>query len=235
MELIRGVVFDLDDTLYLEREYVLSGFRSVAESIADASLPADEMYQFLERDFASGVRGDAFDRMLAAFPALAARRTAAELTQLYRAHSPRIGLESSRSRLLDVLGRHGIKLGLITDGPVASQSGKIAALGLSGYFDPMILTDAWGVEFRKPHPRAFEAVMRQWSLEPEQLVYAGDNPLKDFHAPRALGWQTVRLRIEGQLHQHAEPTAIEYAAAQECASFADLARWLLSACGIPSD
>ncbi len=32
MEIVHGVVFDLDDTLYLEETYVLSGFKFVADS-----------------------------------------------------------------------------------------------------------------------------------------------------------------------------------------------------------
>jgi putative hydrolase of the HAD superfamily len=29
---------------------------------------------------------------------------------------------------------------------------------------------------------------------PECCIYIGDNPAKDFRAPKALGWRTLRLR-----------------------------------------
>jgi putative hydrolase of the HAD superfamily len=29
---------------------------------------------------------------------------------------------------------------------------------------------------------------------PERCIYIGDNPAKDFRAPKALGWRTLRVR-----------------------------------------
>ena len=38
------------------------------------------------------------------------------------------------------------------------------------------------------------------AIKDGRFVYVGDNPAKDFVAPRALGWRTVRVRRHGQLH-----------------------------------
>ena len=54
------VVFDLDDTLYLERDYVRSGFRAV-----DAWLASRGILGFFGEawaNFENGLRGKAFDR-----------------------------------------------------------------------------------------------------------------------------------------------------------------------------
>lgn len=233
MEVIRGVVFDLDDTLYLERDYVASGFRCIAEAIGDQCGGREPILEFLSAGFLAGVRGDAFNRLLEEFPALTAHWKLGDLVELYRTHRPDIAVLAPMRELVTALASGGVKLALITDGPVASQSGKVAALDLERFFAPVVLTDAWGVEFRKPHRRSFEAVMENWRFSPAQLVYIGDNPDKDFFAPRALGWQTVRLRMEAQLRHRLDARSPEYAADREFRSVDDLTNWLTAVCALP--
>jgi putative hydrolase of the HAD superfamily len=232
MELIRGVVFDLDDTLYFERNYVASGFRHIASTVACDHCPANQLFQFLQSGFEAGVRGNAFDRLLAKYPELGLRYSVADLVEMYRSHSPQIELLPEMSSLLSELAAAGVRLGLITDGSVAGQLTKIAALGLDKLFAPILVTDAWALEFRKPHPRAYEAVMEDWNIPAKQSVYIGDNPEKDFYAPRILGWQTARLRLEQQLRHTLEARSPEFAAAREFRSLSNLGRWLCSACGL---
>lgn len=58
-------VFDLDDTLYLERDYVFSGFQSVAGKIEEKSgLSSELVYEELIQDFNNGLRAKNFDRLL---------------------------------------------------------------------------------------------------------------------------------------------------------------------------
>jgi putative hydrolase of the HAD superfamily len=233
MEIVHGVVFDLDDTLYLEETYVLSGFKFVADSIGSDSDESQRIFESLTKSFRSGVRGSNFDRVLAEFPSMATRWNVEDLVDLYRQHSPAIHLLEPAKDLLRRLAGGGIKLALITDGPVPGQAKKIAALGLDNSFAPMILTDLWGVEFRKPHPRAYEAVTGAWNIPAERLVYIGDNPQKDFLAPRALGWQTARLRLAGQMRFSLEPSSLEYAPSLEFHSYLTLTDWLICSCDSP--
>jgi putative hydrolase of the HAD superfamily len=234
MELIRGVVFDLDDTLYFEREYVLSGFRSIAATIGGDCRRSDFIFEFLQSGFEAGVRGDAFDRLLAEYPELRIRLTVADLVERYRSHIPAIQLLPEMRFLLAALTSRGIRLALITDGSVTAQSNKIAALELGKLFAPTLITDAWGLQFRKPHRRAYEAVMKDWKMSPTQLVFIGDNPAKDFYAPRALGWHTARLRLTQQLRHALEPPSPEYAAERDFGSLGDLTDWLNAMCDLRS-
>jgi putative hydrolase of the HAD superfamily len=57
-----------------------------------------------------------------------------------------------------------------------------------------------------------------WGLPHHRLMYVGDNPAKDFATPRRLGWQTVRLRMQGQLRFAEEPPSPAYGAAAEVTS-----------------
>ena len=197
-----GVAFDLDDTLYLERDYVRSGFRAVAEDAAgETSVSADEAFRFLWNGFLAGVRGSSFNDLLTEYPDIAARRGVPDLVRVYREHRPTISYLPGAEALLRELQRLGVPMAVITDGPLASQAAKAEALGVARYADPVVLTDAWGQSFWKPHVRAFEHVSERFALPHDRLVYVGDNPLKDFHAPTALGWRSVRLRMAGQVRE----------------------------------
>ena len=62
---VNVVLFDLDDTLYAERDYVFSGFEAVARwAEPRLGLPAKESSAELRRLFDCGVRGNTFNRWL---------------------------------------------------------------------------------------------------------------------------------------------------------------------------
>ena len=203
--MIQGVVFDIDDTLYLERDYVRSGFLYVARHVAATVEEAREIADWLWRAFERGVRGDTFDQLLAARPDLAARVTAIDLIAAYRSHVPTISLLPGMQEVLDDLSAAGLRLGVLSDGPIESQRAKAEALGLDAWFDPVLLTAARGRGFAKPGTLGFEWIASSWRLPHPELAYVADNPLKDFRGPRRLGWRTIRLRLPPQLRQAIDP------------------------------
>jgi putative hydrolase of the HAD superfamily len=197
-----GVVFDLDDTLYLERDYVKSGFRAVAERVAAGNgALAEAAFSLMWADFLVGARGTTFNTLLARFPQLSGY-SVADLVGCYREHAPDIDFLPEVEALLLELRAVGARLAVISDGPLVSQAAKAAALGVSRYAAPVVLTDIWGQSYWKPHVRAFEHVAEALSLPPQRLLYVGDNPEKDFHAPTHLGWRSVRLMLPEQVRHH---------------------------------
>jgi putative hydrolase of the HAD superfamily len=216
----QALILDLDDTLYLERDYVRSGFDAVGRYVAERHGVAgfgERCWALFER----GVRGNTFDEALGE-TGLSASVDCAELVDVYRCHTPSIRLqEDAEQFLLDWPSER--PLGLITDGPVESQSAKITVLGLRERLSPIILSDEWGIDFRKPHDRPFEAVEQALGLAPDQLTYIADNPRKDFIAPRRRGWQTVRMRRPQGEHCQAEDRS-DCRAHAEIVSFQEL-RW----------
>ncbi len=195
---IRTLVFDLDDTLYAEADYVRSGFAAVDAWLRERGV-AEGFLARANTHFAAGVRGRIFDAALADLGLAPSPEMIGAMVGVYRRHRPEIRLDAAVAALLDSLRGH-FALGLITDGPAVMQRGKIDALGLARWFDCIVVTDELGREFWKPHPEGFRRVMA--SL-PGGYVYIGDNPAKDFVAPRALGWRTVRMRRRGGEHDAA--------------------------------
>lgn len=216
---VAGVVLDLDDTLYHESDYVRSGFAAVARAIARSDGDEEMFFDFLWLGFQTGHRGDAFDRLRKRWPTVADEWTVAALVEAYRRHPPTISLSEPDAveRLLALDLGHGI----ITDGPVASQLAKVRALGLEDRLDPIVVTDRWGQDFRKPHQRAFIEIERRWGSSGHELVYVGDNPSKDFIAPRMRGWITVRVRNDRQLHRDLESLSPQAAPDYEVGSLAE--------------
>jgi len=219
---IRGVVFDVDDTVYFERDYVRSGFEHVARFASRGETDAATLATWLSTAYEAGIRGDTFDRMLEAFPDVAVRHSVDEIVTEYRTHPPVIGLSDGTAPVLDQLAARGLRLGVLTDGPVESQSAKSAALGLAHWFDPVVLTGALGPRAHKPGTAGFAAIAADWSLGPEALVYVGDNPLKDFGGPRALGWRTIRLRDPRQERHAIESASVADAPDDEITALVQL-------------
>lgn len=214
------LVLDLDDTVYLERDYVHSGFAAVA-SMLEARYGATRFFDVAWSRFESGLRGTIFDAALAECDIPADAKSVAEMVDIYRHHIPNI---SPCPDVVDFLRDYprSRPLALITDGPVPSQTAKVKALGLESRFDLLIYSDAWGTAFRKPHERPYLAIEERWpSRHGTRYTYVADNPLKDFLTPKARGWATIRIARPGGEHSHRTMVGA-YAADQKIASFEEL-------------
>ncbi|MGH9236139.1 MAG: glycosyltransferase [Acidimicrobiales bacterium] len=194
----RLVVLDIDDTLYLERDYVRSGFDAVG-AWARAELGVDDLGERAWAAFEAGVRRTIFDEALAGCGIEVTNGVVPRLVEVYRSHSPTIDMLPDARAWLDALAPH-VTLAVVTDGPLASQQAKAEALMLTRWADLVVFTESLGPGRGKPHPAAFEQLERELGLSGERCAYVADNPAKDFVAPHRLGWRTVRVRRPGGLH-----------------------------------
>ena len=172
----KTVVFDLDDTLAPEIEYLKSAFREIAQKV-DPQNP--QLYTLLWNAYQRN--DNPFARVSELYP----QYTVANLLQLYRNHSPNYP-ENNCKTLLEQLKASGCILGLITDGYSISQRNKLKALGIEDIFDLVVISEEFGST--KPSLANFE-VFHQFTTD--QYYYIGDNPSKDFVSANALGWQTI--------------------------------------------
>lgn len=206
----RAVVFDLDDTLYPERDYVRGGFVAVAEWAASGlGKERQAVFDELWAMFEAGVRGDTFDRWLdrSGFPAEGNRE---RMITAYRGHQPRLEPYPDVLPILTAL-RGKAQLGLITEGARSVQEMKLAALGLSQAFDKVVVLGEEERSDWKPSPRPFELWLMETGIAPADAVYLGDNPGKDFLGARRAGWFSIRVRRPDGLHHDEEPFAPEAA------------------------
>lgn len=184
-------VFDLDDTLYDEFTFVKGGFHAVAYFLShllqiDQKILYGEMLNILRRDG----RGKVFDTLLKQH-GLAASSLSRECLKIYRTHSPKLTLYSDAKRCLKKYQKH--PLYLVTDGHKDVQTAKIQALDLNNIMRHCFVTRNYGLKHEKPSPYCFLKICQKEHMAPQNIVYIGDDPSKDFVGIKPLGFQTVRL------------------------------------------
>jgi putative hydrolase of the HAD superfamily len=174
-------VFDLDDTLYPEIDYLKSAYWFIAEGIKTDNTKAlsDEMVKI----YLSG--GNAFKFLLEKYPEKIV--SCEKLLYLYRNHIPAITLREGVLQMFKEIKKRGGRIGIITDGRSISQRNKIKALGIDSVIDELVISEEFGSE--KPSPDLFEYFMVN---NPEsRFCYFGDNIIKDFISPKKLGWVCI--------------------------------------------
>lgn len=187
------VVFDLDDTLYPEVEYVESGFNAVGLHVRQR-FGAAEFKTVAKRLFDEGVRNRVFNLALAEIGIEPAPRLISELVDVYRSHPPELILSIEVAQVLGDLGRSR-QLALLTDGFATSQRLKISSLRLEPYFGAIVVTGEHPVSWRKPGISGFQHLQSFFGVPPSRAIYVGDNPAKDFEGPQSLGWNVARIRL----------------------------------------
>ena len=101
----------MDDTLFLERDYVLSGF-AAADAVVAKEYGRKGFSECAWRKFCAGVRGRIFDEALKEVGVELRSAYVAELVAVYRSHLPRIKLTSDSSCFLNMARSHGVQLHL---------------------------------------------------------------------------------------------------------------------------
>jgi putative hydrolase of the HAD superfamily len=220
------VVFDLDDTLYLEREYVRSGF-AACDVWAASELGLSGLGAACWQHFVDGGRNDTFDRVLAELGHAGGPDVVGRLVEVYRSHDPDIVLLPDAAAAIERLGADH-RLAVVSDGPEASQGAKARRLGAPRWSRCTVLTALLPPGNGKPSPMAFRLIEQRLGGRGRQCAYIADNPAKDFGGPASLGWTTVRVRRPGQLHE-GEPSGADVEA--EIADLDELDAVLQAAAG----
>jgi len=197
---LKAVIFDIDDTLISEYDFVLSGYKKVCEKLCkepDIPLSYEELYDTL-LDISRGgflfVYDRLFDRLGIDRDLPENRERIKDLIRIYQTHDPDIRLYDDVDETLTELKKRGCRLGIVSDGDPARQRKKLKVCDAEKYFDCVIITDELGgEEFRKPDPRSFEKLEKELKTDLKDMIYVGDNPSKDFYLKKVLPIKTARI------------------------------------------
>lgn len=196
---VKLIIFDMDDTLYPEREFVLSGYKAVSKYVLKkyGVFIEDE----LQRRFSEGQRGDLFSTVFNDLGVPFTEEEIKALVAIYRNHRPRIRPYADAG-LIKEFKKAGYKIALLSDGWKDVQKKKWHALGLQKNFDFTVFSDDFGLQFWKPHEKPFRYICEQAGVQPRDAVYIADNPFKDFIAPNKLAMHSLRIkRFKGEYSQ----------------------------------
>lgn len=216
----QAIVFDLDDTLYLEEDYVLSGFAAVARWVdSEYAVPHSQGLDALVKLYRQGVRGDTFNQWLDQLQLV--KCPVEKLVDVYRSHRPTLRPHEEAVDLLTQLATK-FKLGLISDGYWQVQRNKLDALELARFFGAVVFSDEFGRSCWKPHIRPYQEIANRLAIIPQSAVYVADNPEKDFIGARQAGWKSIRIRHPNGLYSGLEPHSADHAPDWEISRLADL-------------
>ncbi len=186
------LVFDLDDTLYKEITYVKSAFKAVAKYLGvKFGLDIEDVEENLLEVLDNKGRGQVFNEVLTKY-GIYSRAEVNRCLSVYRKTKPEIKLNEDAVRCLKKFEK--LPKYLVTDGNKVVQSKKIKALGLDQYFKKAIPSHNFGVIHSKPSTYIFHKIIEWENEKPENLVYVGDNPHKDFINLKKEGFNTVRVK-----------------------------------------
>lgn len=174
------IVFDLDDTLISELEYLRSGISAVEKHIS-------EIFQIpfsgnIHQAYDSGI-SDIWEWTAGVLNLPPVSKLA--LINAYRFHMPTIKLFPGIQECLEILKSRQYKICILTDGRSSTQRLKMFSTGLLGY--PVYISEEYSSE--KPSTVRFRAIEDHWPSS--SYFYIADNPLKDFQAPQTLNWYTI--------------------------------------------
>ena len=186
------LVFDLDDTLYDEKQFVYSGFLEVANWISEMSITSSNViYESMVKDLSVNGRGEVFNNALKKYFHIT-KKNIKKCISIYRLHKPRINLEKDVVDLLMELGKT-YKLYIVTDGNKIVQNNKIKYLGVEKYIKKAFITYRYGLTASKPSLKCFEIIKNIEKISWQELVYIGDNPNKDFVNLNKVDAITIRV------------------------------------------
>ena len=186
------LVFDLDDTLYKEIEYVKSGLKAVSKNLnKKLQINQQSSFDFMFDYLKNNGRGNIFNALLSEY-SIFTKQNLKECITCYRFHNPIIKIEKQTLNSLSKLKKKH-SLYLVTDGNKVVQKKKIDALKIQKYFNKIFITHRYGIKNAKPSLYCFNKIKKIENCEWSNIIYIGDNPQKDFISLNNVGAMTIRV------------------------------------------
>jgi HAD superfamily hydrolase (TIGR02253 family) len=199
--MLKAVLFDLDNTLIDFMKMKRFSCEAAISAMVDGGLPMDKEKAYKKLFDLYGVHGiehqQIFQKFLKKETGRVDYRILSKGIAAYRKVQSGF-LEpypNVRSTLL-VLKTKGLKLGVVSDAPKLKAWLRLAEMNLTEFFDFVVALDDTGK--LKPHKLPFEAALKEVMLNPEEILFVGDNPGRDIAGAKKAGMKTALAKY-GQL------------------------------------
>lgn len=190
-------VFDLDDTLYAEYDYMVSGYQhiiSLVQQVYGKAINVELLLQWWHED-----RNSVFQRLVEQIGLPLS--VIESLVWAYRNHQPNIALYPDAALLIkQIQGKEPYFI--VTDGRSMAQRFKVLSLELAP--EQLFVSEELGES--KPYTSAFDSIQQRYTNA--NILYFADNPKKDFIRPNQLGWQTFGMLDRGK-NIHAQDVQLD--------------------------
>ncbi len=217
---IKGVLFDLDDTLYdfstLEKlalkrthQYLIDNFQNISfEAFSRMFLKVrDEVQENLKNTGSSHNRIIYFQRIVEELKGKSDPNISIELYEVYWSTIfENMRLYDAAYHLLFELKKRKLKIGIISDHVTYIQLRKIKALELNQFVDIIVTSEEAGED--KPGKKMFTIALKKIGLNSDEVVLVGDNPKRDISGAKRAGIKSVLFNTQGKTfpidHQYEE-------------------------------
>jgi len=192
--MIKGVIFDIDNTLTDFMKMKRSAVDAAVEGMMDAGLPGkkeDLIKEFFDHYWKEGIEDQKiFDKILKAkLGAIDYKILASGILAYRRSKNGTMTLYPRVNQTLMELMKMGIKLTVLSDAPKMEVWLRIVSLGLHHYFDEIITSEDFGV--KKPDPKPFRRAIEVLGTRPEETIMVGDWPDRDVKGAKAAGIRAI--------------------------------------------
>ena len=189
---IEGIIFDLDNVLYDETDYIFTAYREIASYLS-------KNYRVNENDVFTKLV-DSFKKKTSMYPRLfndilhdlRLDNLLPEILDIYSSVQPKIKLYEGIEEILLKLNRK-YKLGLLTNGNVKTQKNKVMLLNIENLFDEILYARELGDNNEKPNTMAYRVLLDRLGIPSKNAICIGDNPYTDFIGAKRFGILTVRV------------------------------------------
>ena len=195
--LIKGVVFDLDNTLLDFMKMKEFAVKAAIKSMIEAGLEVDEEKSYSEiisiYEQFGWENQKVFDVFLEkSIGHVDNKFLAAGIVAYRRAREANLMAYPNVNKTLMALAKSAIKMGLVSDAPSREAWMRIYYLNLYHFFDVVITLDDSGE--RKPSAKPFQMALDRMGLRPEETVMIGDWPERDVVGAQQIGMKTAFAR-----------------------------------------
>lgn len=195
----KAIIFDLDDTLYDEYDFVQNGFKATARFLSEKfQLNSQKTEKLFKDKLKKFGRGKVFDLALNDLKIKPTKTLIKKLVSVYRYHDNlKLAFYPGAENLLKKLRQERIKLALVTNTNWRVQARKVKVLGAKKYFETVLYPNYFGL--CKPEKDVYIKTFQRLGFKSgEEILCIGDDPNCDFVTAKKLGCQTIRIR-QGRL------------------------------------
>ncbi len=195
--MIKGVIFDLDNTLVDFVKMKESAIEAAIEAMIDAGLKMDrkiakeKIYAIYEKE---GIEyQQVFDEFLMnELGKIDYKIHAAGIIGYRKLREANLVLYPHVNLTLVELLKRGMKLAVVSDAPRLQAWLRLGQLNLQHFFDVVVTFDDTGK--RKPDPAPFQKTLNLLNLQPQETIMVGDWAERDIVGAKLLGMKTVFAR-----------------------------------------
>jgi putative hydrolase of the HAD superfamily len=213
MAIVRGMLFDLDDTLTDRGRSIELFVPAFAEHFGGEleGVGKEEILQsILGGDGGGYATREALAEHLRQILRWKKVPSVGEITTFWRGRFPGCAVAREGTvRTLRAIRDRGILLGVVSNGLVLSQYTKLEVMGIRPLLAAVVISEEVGI--KKPDRRIFDVALERLGVSAAEAVFMGDNPLLDVAGAAAVGMRAIWLNCRKQERPAGMPACVEIA------------------------